>query len=106
MHDFLFHSAKKGKITAVPSHPQIISPRLWPGGPQQELKGVEGNVSLLRLCLLAATLVWEGHLSLHKSLSFIFAALLVLITASGMSLKAETDRLHNDRTRVTISSSC
>lgn len=65
---------KKGKITTVPSHPQLIFLRLWPGGPQQQLKGVEGNVSLLRLCLLAPTLVWEGHLSLHKSLSFIFCS--------------------------------
>lgn len=89
---------------AVSSHLQLISLCLWPGGPQQRLKG-EGNVSLLQLCLLAVTLIWEGHLSLHKSLSFIFAAWLEFILASGTSLIAETDRLHNGSTPVTISSS-
>lgn len=79
---------KRWEIAQVSSHPHLISPRLWPGGPRRQLKGVEGNVSLLRLCLLAVSLVWEGHLSLHKSLSFIFAALLVLISASGNEFKS------------------
>lgn len=35
------------------------------------IAGVEGNLSLLQLCLLVVTLVWEGHLSRHKSISFI-----------------------------------